>query len=340
MDRVLVTGANGFIGSNLCRYFLQRSYEVYGLVRESSNLHFLEALPVRLVRGDLAAPQSIRLPDRIDYVIHAASVASEQASRSAAIRNIHDTTVNLVSLLEGRGVALRRFIYISSTLVLGYKGGNISEENPGAVMPSFWYTRAKVMAEEFLRERNRQAGFPVIILRPSDVYGPNDRTMSMLVLDGIEKGVPPIVGHGDSIFSFCYVDNLCLACLLACRMQGENGKAYTVANGTDTTWRQFFGIFLQRLGKRQRVYTPVSLAYVVASIMQILHAVVPSFEAKLTGYRIHRITTDTNYDISETVQALGYQPDQDTERQVNAIVDWYLAEKEAGALPMLMKVKR
>ena len=340
MERVLITGANGFVGSNLCKYFLERSYEVYGLVRESSNLHFLENLPVRLVRGDLASPESIQLPDRIDYVIHNASVATEQASKPTALLNIYEATVNLVRVLRERGIVPRRFIFISTTLVLGYKGANISEANPGSVKKSFWYIRAKEMSEEFLREQLRENGFPAIILRPSDVYGPNDRTMSMLVLHGIEKRVPPIVGHGNWIFSFCFVENLCLACLLACRMKGENGKAYTVANGTDTTWRQFFTIFLQRLGRRQRMYTPVSLAYVAAFFLQLLHALVPAFEAKLTFYRIHRITTNSSYDISETVRVLDYHPDEDTERQVNSIVDWYLAEKAAGALPMLMKVKR
>ena len=135
MERVLITGANGFIGSNLCRYFLERSYEVYGLVRESSNLHFLENLPVKLVRGDLGAPGSIQLPDRIDYVIHAASVASEQTRREQALRNIYQITVNLVRLLADRRIAPRRFIYLSSTLVLGYKGRNISEANPGSAKP-------------------------------------------------------------------------------------------------------------------------------------------------------------------------------------------------------------
>jgi dihydroflavonol-4-reductase len=340
MERVLVTGANGFIGSNLCRYFVERSYEVYGLVRENSNLHFLEGLPVRLVRGDLTAPESIQLPDRIDFVIHAAAVANERARMAAAIRSIHDTTVNLVHLLRDRGISLRRFVFISSTLVLGYKGLGISEASPGAVKPPFWYTRAKEMAEEFLRARHREEGFPAIILRPSDVYGPNDRTMSMLVLDGIEKGVPPIVGHGNCVFSLCYVENLCQACLLACRMRGEGGKAYTVANGADVTWRQYFTIFLERLGRRQRLYTPVALAYVVAFLMVALHAVVPAFEAKLNFYRVHRITTDTNYDISETVRDLGYAPDQDAVHQAHAIVDWYLREKASGALPGLLKVRR
>ncbi len=340
MERVLVTGANGFIGSNLCRYFLERSFEVVGLVREGSNLHFLRDLPVRLVRGDLADPSSIRLPGPIDCVVHAASVASEQVGREAAIRNTYQSTVNLVQLLSRQGIAPRRFVYLSSTLVLGYGGRDISESRPGRVMPRFWYTRAKAMTEEFLRGCWRDQGLPVVILRPSDVYGPNDRTMSMLVLDGIERGVPPIVGHGNWVFSFCYVDNLCQACLLACRGRGEDGRAYTVANGTDTTWRWLFSRFLEGLGRRQALYTPVTVAYAAAALLMGLHAIVPSFEAKLTFYRIRRITTDTSYDISETVRGLGYEPDTDTERQVRAIVDWYLAEKAGGHLPMLLKVKR
>ena len=62
MERVLVTGANGFIGSNVCAYLLERSYEVYGLVRETSDLHFLEGLPVKLIRGDLTNASAIPFP--------------------------------------------------------------------------------------------------------------------------------------------------------------------------------------------------------------------------------------------------------------------------------------
>ena len=131
MERVLITGANGFIGSNLCSYFLEHSYEVYGLVRESSDLHFLEGIPVKLIRGDLAKEKDIPLPSSIDYVIHAASLVLDDAPLAAARQNILDSTVNLVRSLEGSQVHLKRFIYISTGLVLGYRSMHISEDNPG-----------------------------------------------------------------------------------------------------------------------------------------------------------------------------------------------------------------
>ena len=100
MERVLITGANGFIGSNLCSYFLERSYEVFGLVRETSDLHFLEGAPVNLIRGDLAKTSRVDLPSSIDYVIHAASLVLDDVSMAKARQNILDTTVNLVQSLE------------------------------------------------------------------------------------------------------------------------------------------------------------------------------------------------------------------------------------------------
>ena len=66
MQTVFITGANGFIGSNLCRYFLKKNFTVHGLVRKTSDLHFLEDLDVKLVYGDLNEAEKIKLPENVD----------------------------------------------------------------------------------------------------------------------------------------------------------------------------------------------------------------------------------------------------------------------------------
>jgi UDP-N-acetyl-alpha-D-quinovosamine dehydrogenase len=336
MDRVLITGANGFIGSNLCAYFLEHSYEVSGLVRESSDLHFLEGLPVHLIRGDLAKAGEICLPKSIDYVIHAASLVIDDAPMAKARQNIFDATVNLVHALRESGAGTRRFIYISTCLVLGHRTLNISEENRGRpALGNLAYTRAKEMAESFLLERYRLDGLPVVILRPTDVFGPNDRTSSLRILDGIESGWPTLAGTGDKILSFCYVGNLAKACHLACLMRGRDGCAYTVTNGQDITWRRLMGYFQVRLRRPQRIFVPVVAAYAIAVFMQALHALVPSFEALLTWYRVSKVGRSTSYDISKTVEDLGYQPDQDLDRQLESILEWYAREKASGYVSKL-----
>ena len=187
--------------------------------------------------------------------------------------------------------------------------------------------KAKELTESFLRDKHRENGLPVLILRPTDVFGPNDRTSSMRILAGIESGWPTLAGTGNRVLSFCYVGNLAKACYLACQMRGKDGAAYTVTNGQEVTWRQLMGYFQLRMGRQQRIFVPVAIAYVLAVFMQALHALVPSFEALLTWYRVSKVGRDTTYDISRTREELGYEPDQDLERQLESIVQWYAREK-------------
>jgi len=329
-EKTLITGANGFIGSNLCRSLLAKGHDVHGLVRKTSDLHFLEGLPVKLVFGDLGDPSGLSIPQDTAYVVHAASIVSDMASEAECDAGIYDLTVNLVKKIRDLGIKPKRFVYISTTLTLGYLGTNLSEENPGRTADFMPYVRAKKKTEAFLLERMKNEGLPVVILRPGDTYGPNDRTACNKILRGAERGVPIIVGTGKHQFAFCYIDNLCQAVQLALTNDGAVGKAYTVTNGVLPTWREFFAGFQKGLGRRQRVYIPVWLAKAIAGAQELRQRVSPGFQPDLTQYRIRRITTETTYDISRTVSDLGYRPDNDTGKQIRAILEWYLEERKKG----------
>lgn len=142
---------------------------------------------------------------------------------------------------------------------------------------------------------------------------------------------------GNRVFSFCYVGNLAAACLLACRMRGGDGSAYTVTNGQDITWGELMGFFQRRLGRKQRLFVPVAAAYTIALVMQLIHAIVPSFEALITWYRVSKVGRDTSYDITKTIHELGYRPDTDIERQLESITTWYLEEKASGYVEQLRR---
>jgi nucleoside-diphosphate-sugar epimerase len=329
-EKIFITGANGFIGSNLCGWFLARGYDVTGLVRKTSDLHFLEGLEIKTIFGDLRDPGSFELPREVDYVIHAASVVSDQAAETECETGIYGTTVNLAGKVLARGTRPRRFVYISSTLILGYIGTNLSEDNPGRTADFIPYVRAKKKAEGYLLEKLRTDRLPVVIIRPGDTYGPNDRTTCDKVLRAAERGIPLIVGHGRHRFAYCYVDNLCQAVELALKSDRAVGKAYTVINGILPCWREFFSGFQRGVGKRQRVYVPVWVGKMGAFSQQAWKKLSPGYTPELSQYRIRRITTETTYDISRTVDELGYRPDNDTRRQLQAIVDWYLKERKKG----------
>ncbi len=332
MNSVLITGANGFIGSNLCRHFLNRGVRVYGFVRESSNLRFLEGLDVCLVRGELREIGDSRIPDDISAVVHSASLVSDEAVEKACEMNIFQATINFVRKLQAEAIPLRRFVYLSTALVLGYNGIEISEERPGEGAEFLPYTRQKKRTERFLLSEHEERGFPVVILRPGDVYGPNDRTTCAQILRGCERGVPLIVGHGRWRFGYCYVGNLCQAVELAISREGIEGRAYTVTNRELPSWRDFFEAIQKGLGKKQRVYIPAWFAFAVAWMMKGLGHIFPGYKPPLNYYRIKRITTETTYDISRTVSELEYRPDDNFEAQMAQIVNWYLQERKNGYL--------
>jgi nucleoside-diphosphate-sugar epimerase len=328
--KIFITGANGFIGSNLTRYFGGKGWQVYGLVRRTSDLHFLDGLNTEIVTGDLLDPGGFEIPPRIDYVVHLASMVSDLASEEACRRNVFDLAANLLVKLRSLSSPPQKLVFISTALVLGFEGTNISEERPGCGSSFLAYTRAKAGIEEIFREEWRTRGVPVVILRPGDVYGPNDRTSCVRMLRACERGVPLIVGHGNWRFGYCYIDNLCQAVDLALSKKGIEGKAYTITNGVLPTWRMFFSGLQKGLGRRQRVYVPVWLAFVLAAGEERLHKIRPGFDPEITRYRIKRITTETTYDISKTVAELGYAPDNRTDIQIDRIVSWYLGERARG----------
>ena len=326
MNKVLITGANGFVGSNLCRHFLDRGWEVHGLVRPTSDLRFLSVLDVRLIRGDLSVPGGAALPAGVPYVVHSASIVSDVAGDAFCDRHIYGLAVNLVRLLRERGGPLRRLVEISTSLTLGYAATGISDESPGRSAESMPYVRHKIRTERYLLDEHAARGLPVVILRPADIFGPRDRTTCLRILQGCAAGVPLIVGRGRWRFGLCYVGNLCQAVELALTREGIEGRAYTVTNGVLPTWREFFEAIQRGLGRRQRIAVPKGAAYAAAALVGAVKAFRPGWNPPLTRYRIRRITTDTTYDISRTVAELGYRPDDDYRRQFEEIVRWYLEE--------------
>ena len=328
MKKILITGANGFIGSKLCAHFIREGYEVLGMVRKTSDLFYIRDLPVKLIHVDLQEPETIEIPSDIGYVVHSASVVSDTARDEECREGIFESTRNLIAAIRSSRPDLKRFVYISTALSLGYGVCGISPENPGKPVRFLPYVRHKIKTESFLRDLYKTEDFPMVILRPGDVYGPNDRTSCLKMFEAIERGMPMITGSGRWRFAYCYIDNLCQAAGLACEREGMDGRAFTVTNSVFPTWREWFTGLQEAMGKKQRLYLPVSLVYFFTLIFSGLRRVFPRFSPPLTSYRFKRITSHTTYDISDTIRLLGYRPDNDLRRQIRETAAWYREEKK------------
>lgn len=328
--KIFITGANGFIGSSLCRHFRARGWDVHGLVRTSSDLHHLAGVDAALAFGDLRDPDSFEIPEGTDHVVHAASITSDLADAETCRENILLLAVNLAAKFRAMARPPKRIVFISTALTLGFGASGISETRPGRSAGFLPYTRYKIETEKFFFAQWRENGLPVVILRPADVYGPYDRTSCARMLRECERGLPLIVGRGNHRFGYCYSGNLCRAVELAVLKEGIEGRAYSVTNGVLPTWREFFSGLQRALGRKQRIYVPSWVAFGLAGGMALVRKFRPRYQPVLNYYRIKRVTTETTYDISRTVDELGYVPDDRLEHQIGEIVDWYRQEKKNG----------
>ncbi|MFN3411143.1 MAG: NAD-dependent epimerase/dehydratase family protein [Exilispira sp.] len=327
MGKILITGINGFIGSNLAHYFIEKGFIVYGTIRSKSNLSLLEDLNVNTIICDLNEIKEEVFPDDFDYIIHCAAAVSDFISEQKAKKNIYQVTVNLYEKVIKMQKSIKKLIYISTSLILGYKKLNISINNPGLPLKKNYYVYYKKMSEDYIIKNCQNDRFVYTILRPADVYGPKDRTSCIYILKAIENGFPVIVGKGNFLFPYCSTKTLCEATYNSILFKESDNKIYTVTSGISITWREFFTYFQNRFKKPQKIYIPIILAKIVAFILITLHRLIPSFQPSLTPYRISRITSNTSYDITETIKDLKISIDNDYKGDLEQIYLWYIKNK-------------
>ncbi|MGM0441464.1 MAG: NAD-dependent epimerase/dehydratase family protein [Elusimicrobiota bacterium] len=158
--KILITGANGFIGSHLAGLMVERDSRVYCMVRESSNLRWLEKLDVEYVYADLLKPDSLKKAvEGVDEIYHLAG-AVRAVYNSKLYKINYRGTKNLVEAAKKYNSRVKKFTYVSSQSAWGPK-------NRG---PVSHYGKSKKKAEDCVKNLKNFA-----IVRPAAVYGPRDR---------------------------------------------------------------------------------------------------------------------------------------------------------------------
>jgi nucleoside-diphosphate-sugar epimerase len=173
MEKVLVTGASGFIGSFIVEEGLKQGFEVWAAVRGSSSRQYLQDERIRFIELDLSS--QARLVEQLqgqsfDYVVHAAGV-TKCKDKQDFFRVNTDGTRNLVGALLQLAMPVKRLIYLSSLSIFG----PIREEQPyqeildtDTPQPNTAYGESKLQAEKALKEMT-EGKIPTIILRPTGV---------------------------------------------------------------------------------------------------------------------------------------------------------------------------
>jgi len=288
VSSALVTGANGFIGSNLVRLLVEKSWKVRSLVLKGTARDVLEGLPTDIISGDILEPSSLKNAARgVEVVFHLAALARDWGPREPFMKVNVEGTRNVVEAAEAGGV--RRVVLMSSLAVHDYRGHlGAGEDAPLDCPADFHYGRSKIAAEALVREAHEKGRIEGVVVRPGVFpFGPNDTTSFAKLAPALEKGVFALVNDGEARLSTAYVENLCHGLVLAATFGRAAGKTYVIADDVEITWRELFALFCRELGVRPpRLSVPYPVADAAAAAAEGMWSVFrPGREPLLTRYR-------------------------------------------------------
>lgn len=307
--KVLVTGGAGFIGSNFIHHLLSlpSGYSVvnYDALTYAGNLLNLERVAshpgFRFVKGNICDGAAVRTAmEGCEVVVHFA--AESHVDRSIyEPAPIIETNVRgtLVLLQAARELKISRFVHVSTDEVYGDipPGRTSGEDYP--LQPNSPYSASKAASDMLVRSFVRTYGFPAIITRASNNYGPYqfpEKFIPLMIANALEDKPLPIYGDGLQERDWLHVEDHCRGLAMVLE-RGHAGEVYNIGAGNTEPNLAMLRRILQALGKPESLMTRV---------------------ADRPGH-------DRRYalDCSKISRELGWSPRMDLEQGVQHTISWY-----------------
>ena len=227
-DRVLVTGASGFVGSAVAKALTEAGYPVRALVRPSSPRGHLTGLPVEFAEGDLRDAESVRLAMAgVRYLFHVAADYRLWARDPRQIAEVNVAGTRTV-MTEALRAGVERVVYTSSvaTLALDAEGKPVDETRPLPEAAAIGaYKRSKVAAERLVEAMIANDKLPAIIVNPSTPIGPRDVKPTPTGRIIVETATGRVPGFVDTGLNLVHVDDVAAGHLAALH-KGKIGERY------------------------------------------------------------------------------------------------------------------
>lgn len=314
MQSLLVTGGMGFIGSNFIHYWRKHHPDdqiinvdllTYAGNRDNARL-FDGQVGYQFVQSDIGDEAlMVKLMQGIDVVVHFAAEShvdrSIQDPGSFVRTNVVGTQILLEAARQGQ---VKKFIHISTDEVYGSLGaeGAFCEETP--IAPNSPYSASKAGSDLLVRAYYETYGFPAVITRCSNNYGPRqfpEKLIPLLITRALRNEKTPLYGDGLNVRDWLYVDDHCSAIERVIEV-GMPGEVYNVGGQNERTNLEVVQSILKLLGK------PEALIQYVAD----------------------RPGHDRRYaiDSSKIRRELGWMPAYSFEKGLQKTLEWYVSETE------------
>jgi dihydroflavonol-4-reductase len=318
---ILLTGATGFIGSNLLYRLTGDGHHVRCLVRSHSAIDkFSHVSNIELFYGDISDQGSLTdICKGINIVIHAAGILGRWNSTVADLRPVNANGIrNLAQEMLGSGVEY--IIHLSAGGVTGPVTGGPADETYRC-QPRTPYEITKCEGEKNALSLYENYELPLVIVRPTFTYGPGD-PHKLPLFRTVKKGRFFFVGSGQSTNHPVYIDDLVSGIMLLLEKR-PMGEKFIIGGTRPVSKKELIHTIAQELGATANfLHAPRWLASLGAFGMVSL-AKVLNFDPILTPSRVSMLADNYGYSIAKARQDLGYLPQTDLQDGIRSTVESY-----------------
>jgi nucleoside-diphosphate-sugar epimerase len=324
-ERVLVTGASGFLGYHIIQSAIENGLEVYAAIRKNSNIEHLKNLPIHYVYLNYDDEEEIKnqlAKDKIAYIIHAAGVT--KAIRQEIYDHINCTyTINIARAAQKTDGHVRKMVFISSLAAVGpledHHSKILEVTTPNPVTA---YGRSKLLAEKKLAEIK----LPVTILRPTAIYGPRDRDI-FIMLKTLNQGLDPYIGNFVQQLSFVHAKDVADVAV-KCLFINDAVGIYNITDGNCYDRYQLSDITKVILKKKAlRFHLPMPVVKSIAYFLETTNGWLKK-PSVLNREKLNELAAKNWIcDISKAKNELAFAPKFDLQSGLEDSIKWYTTNK-------------
>jgi len=317
---VLITGANGFVGSRLCRRLIDDRFKVIAGVRKSADLSLLSGLDLEHRYGDVTQPET--LPDMVrgvDYVIHNAGIVKAR-SKAPFFQVNEQGTRNLMDAVVAHNPTVKKVIYVSSQAASGPVTSNRPVRESDEPNPLTVYGQSKLAGEQAALVFSNRLNLAIV--RPAGVYGPGDKEI-LTFFAAIKNHIKPYFGNTSRKIQLVHVDDLARAISLLLTAETRSGEIYFISEKRAYSIKEMIALLQQACGRSGiPLYVPSSLFRVIARLSEILLRIV-GITPMLTREKAEELLASWEVETVKAERDFGFVSEIDFAEGAKTTYDWY-----------------
>ena len=299
--KILITGANGFIGAHLCQELSNRNISFRSTARNTNENHYID-----FISCDLEITETLNhLMDGCDVVVHLAGrahVTSDDSQEKYRIAN-EFITQRIANAAAKNGIS--RFVYLSSIKVNGESSvPGLPIRQSDTPNPLDNYGRSKLAAELALQEICRANSMDYVIIRPVLVYGKGVKANFSALVSAVKKGLPLPIASVKNTRSMIGINNLINLIVDACTNPKAANQTFLASDGIDMSTPELVRLIAKSLNRRTRIFPfPISILRSLAVVFG-------------KSSVIDKLTGSLSVDISHTTNTLNWRPPFSVESEI------------------------